>query len=44
MLPTRAARAGDTGTIEERHGARVLIQPVHCWKCSGTGKVTDLSM
>ncbi len=44
MLPTRAAKTGDTGTIEERHGGRAFIEPVYCWKCKGSGKITEVSM
>lgn len=42
LLPVRAATLQDKNvTIEERHGARVVIEPVHCWKCRGTGKITE---
>ncbi len=42
-LPVRAATPQDKGsaTIEERHGGRAVIEPVHCWKCRGTGKITE---
>ncbi len=40
MLATRAATPEEKGMIEERHGARPIIEPVHCWKCRGTGKIT----
>lgn len=38
MLPVRVAKPDEKGLVEERLGARVLIEPVHCWKCMGTGK------
>ena len=38
MLPVRVAKSGEKGLVEERLGARILIEPVHCWKCMGTGK------
>ncbi len=41
MLATQAASLEDKGMVEERHGARVLIEPVHCWKCNGTGKIVE---
>ncbi len=42
MLAVRAATAQDKNvTVEERHGGRVVIEPVHCWKCRGTGNVTE---
>ena len=42
MLPVRAAGLEDRGvTVEERHGGRAVIEPVHCWKCMGSGKVTE---
>lgn len=44
MLATRAATPEEKGMIEERHGARPIIEPVHCWKCRGTGKITQESM
>lgn len=37
MLATRAAEPGDKGSS-------VLIEQVYCWKCRGTGKVTELTM
>ncbi len=41
MLATRAAGVGERGVVEDRLGARVLIEPVHCWKCNGTGKIVE---
>ncbi|HEY5620711.1 MAG TPA: hypothetical protein VIK88_03570 [Candidatus Bathyarchaeia archaeon] len=42
LLPVRAATPQDkTTTIEERHGGRAVVEPVHCWKCRGTGKITE---
>lgn len=41
MLAIRAAVVGERGVVEERHDARVLIEPVHCWKCNGTGKIAE---
>lgn len=42
QLPVRAATSADKNlTIEERHGARVVIEPVYFWKCRGTGKITE---
>ncbi len=42
QLPIRAANPQDkTKTKEDRHGGRAVIEPVHCWKYRGTGKVTE---
>jgi len=30
--------------IEERLGGRVVIEPVHCWKYRGTGKMSEMSL
>lgn len=47
MLATRAATPHDKDKgllIEERLGGRVVIEPVHCWKCRGTGKMSEMSL
>ncbi len=46
MLATRAATSQDKdkGVIEERLGARVVIEPVYCLKCRGTGKTSETSL
>lgn len=41
-LPIRQATAQDKDkTIDERHGGRAVVEPVHCWKCRGTGKIIE---